>query len=302
MLGARSSELPSRLSVAARARNSILALASKRLLDVSVGVALAAVTLPLMVAIGVAILVDSPGPVIFRAKRIGRHGKPFAMYKFRTMVNGAHERLNEVAHLNVADGMTKIPDDPRVTRVGKWLRRFSLDELPQVVNILTGHMSLVGPRPHDAHELPEADLEHDPRLSVRPGLTGLWQISARSDPSLAKRVHFDLAYVNGWSLLLDAKILAKTVPVVVMGRGGLVDSASALSALLLGSPFRENSSNGHGPNGTHNTEIKKDATLESRRELDLPQSAAQGSVQHSQLTSTGGGIDISSGVASEAAS
>jgi hypothetical protein len=145
------------------------------------------------------------------------------MYKFRTMVKDAEERLHEVAHLNVAEGMTKIPDDPRVTRMGKWLRRFSLDELPQLVNVVAGHMSLVGPRPHDKHELPDDRVEHDPRLSMRPGLTGLWQVNARTDPSIARRVHYDLEYVDHWSLTLDLRILAKTIPAVVLGNGGKVE-------------------------------------------------------------------------------
>lgn len=213
-----------RHNVAVPTRGTVFALGVKRWLDVSLGIALAAVVLPLMVPIGLAIRIDSPGPALFRPTRIGKHGKPFAMFKFRTMVKGAEDRLQEFAHLNVADGMTKIPDDPRVTRIGKWLRRYSLDELPQILNIIAGHMSLVGPRPHDVHELPRTGLDKDPRLSVRPGLTGLWQVSARSDPNISSRVHHDLQYVNQWSLLLDAKILAKTVPVVVLGRGGRVDS------------------------------------------------------------------------------
>jgi lipopolysaccharide/colanic/teichoic acid biosynthesis glycosyltransferase len=118
--------------------------------------------------------------------------------------------------------MIKIPDDPRVTRIGKWLRRFSLDELPQLYNVILGHMSVVGPRPHDINDLPAHELEHDARLGVRPGLTGLWQVSARSDPNLDNRVRLDLHYVNRWSLLLDAKILAMTIPVVVLGKGGKI--------------------------------------------------------------------------------
>lgn len=203
-------------------RSSRVALGVKRLLDVTLGIAIGAVALPLMVTIAIAICLDSPGPALFRPKRVGRHGRHFPMYKFRTMVKDAHERLHEVQHLNIAEGMVKIPDDPRVTRVGKWLRKFSLDELPQIYNVITGHMSLVGPRPHDVHELPASELETDPRLSMRPGLTGLWQISARSDPSLASRIHLDTAYVTGWSLLLDAKILARAIPAVVVGKGGSV--------------------------------------------------------------------------------
>lgn len=223
-----------------------MALAVKRGLDILLGLALGVLASPLMVSIAAAIRLDSPGPILFRPTRIGRQGRLFTMYKFRTMVPGAEERLQELAHLNVADGMTKIPDDPRITRMGRWLRRFSLDELPQVYNVIAGDMSLVGPRPHDVHELPEGGLEQEPRLSVRPGLTGLWQVSARSDPNLASRVHFDLLYVRGWSLLLDAKILAQTVPVVVLGRGGLVDGAR-LSSVLNGSDFPFSSTNDAQP-------------------------------------------------------
>jgi len=190
-----------------------------------VGLGFGVVALPAMAVIWVVIRLDSPGPALFRAQRIGRHGKTFSMYKFRTMVDGAEERLHEYAHLNVADGMVKIPDDPRVTRIGKWLRRSSLDELPQIFNILVGHMSLVGPRPHDVHDLSALVVEQDPRMAMRPGLTGLWQVSARSDPSLESRIRFDLLYLNQWSLLLDAKIMVKTVPAVVLAKGGRVDGA-----------------------------------------------------------------------------
>ena len=209
-------------SRAALRRGAQGALLTKRALDITMAVALGVVTLPAMLLIAAAIRLDSPGPALFRPVRIGHRGKLFSMYKFRTMVHGAEGRLHEFAHLNLANGMVKIPDDPRVTRIGKWLRRFSLDELPQVYNVVLGHMSLVGPRPHDVHELPSNDLEHDPRLGMRPGLTGLWQVSARSDPNLESRVRFDLAYVNRWSLMLDVKILAKTIPVVVLGQGGKV--------------------------------------------------------------------------------
>src|SRR2546430_2678662 len=201
------------------------ALLIKRSLDITLGIAIGVLTLPAMLVIATAIRLDSPGPALFRAKRIGRDGALFSMYKFRTMVHGAEERLQELAHLNVANGMVKIPDDPRVTRIGKWLRRFSLDELPQVYNVLLGHMSLVGPRPHDLYDLnhlTSTDWENDPRLRMKPGVTGLWQVSARSDPNFENRVRFDLHYVNNWSLLLDAKILAKTIPVVVLGEGGKI--------------------------------------------------------------------------------
>jgi lipopolysaccharide/colanic/teichoic acid biosynthesis glycosyltransferase len=200
-----------------------MALRIKRSLDIAIGLAAGVVAAPAMLLIAAAIRLDSQGPALFKAKRIGRHGKPFSMYKFRTMVHGAEDRLHEFAHLNLAYGMVKIPDDPRVTRVGKWLRRFSLDELPQIYNIIAGHMSLVGPRPHDLDDLPRSGLELEPRLGMRPGLTGLWQVSARSDPNFESRVRYDLIYVSRWSLLLDAKILAQTVPAVIKGAGGKVD-------------------------------------------------------------------------------
>jgi lipopolysaccharide/colanic/teichoic acid biosynthesis glycosyltransferase len=208
-------------------RPSKAALAVKRGIDIALSLGLGLISLPLMLLIALAIRFDSRGPILFRATRVGRHGKRFPMLKFRTMVEDAHERLQELSHLNVAHGMVKIPDDPRVTKIGKLLRRYSLDELPQILNVIVGHMSLVGPRPHDDYELAQIGLEHDPRLLLRPGLTGLWQVSARSDPSLATRLRHDFRYVSSWSLFLDAKILAKTVPAVVLGKGGFVDDVSA---------------------------------------------------------------------------
>jgi lipopolysaccharide/colanic/teichoic acid biosynthesis glycosyltransferase len=224
---------PSGPLVAARQGARTGQLRAKRVIDIVAGVGLGVVALPAMVLIGAAIRLDSPGPALFRANRIGRHGKPFSMYKFRTMVHGAEDRLHEYAHLNVANGMVKIPNDPRVTRTGKWLRRFSLDELPHIYNVVAGHMSLVGPRPHDVHELPQGGLHLEPRFGMRPGLTGLWQVSARSDPRLESRVRIDLDYVNRWSLVLDAKILAKTVPAVVSGAGGKVHQTTSSTQVSL---------------------------------------------------------------------
>jgi lipopolysaccharide/colanic/teichoic acid biosynthesis glycosyltransferase len=159
------------------------------------------------------------------------------MLKFRTMVVDAEERLAEIAHLNVATGMVKIPDDPRVTRVGRWLRRYSLDELPQLYNVLVGHMSLIGPRPHDVSEHVPTTADHHLRLAMRPGLTGLWQVTARSDPRLETRVHYDLEYVTGWSLLLDAKILARTIPAVMLAKGGRIAHELALHNPLSGGDY-----------------------------------------------------------------
>src|SRR2546429_332296 len=192
-------------SLKAWRRRAGAALLIKRSLDVTLGIALGIVMLPAMLVIATAIRLDSPGPALFRAKRSGRNGALFSMYKFRTMVRGAEERLQELAHLNVANGMVKIPDDPRVTRIGKWLRRFSLDELPQAYNVLLGHMSLVGPRPHDLydlHHLTSTDWENDPRLRMKPGETGPWQGSARSDPNFENPVRFALHSANNWLMAL----------------------------------------------------------------------------------------------------
>jgi lipopolysaccharide/colanic/teichoic acid biosynthesis glycosyltransferase len=212
-----------------------LGLAVKRSLDVALSLALIVVALPLMIGIAAAIWLDSPGPVLYRTTRVGRHGKPFPMWKFRTMVADAHERLAEIAHLNVATGMVKIPDDPRVTRVGKWLRRYSLDELPQLYNIVAGHMSLVGPRPHDLTDDVPPTPDHHARLAMRPGLSGLWQVTARSDPRLETRIRCDLDYVTNWSLALDANILARTVPAVLLARGGRVAHGLSVISTMPGS-------------------------------------------------------------------
>lgn len=192
---------------------------------------------PLLLTLAAAIRFDSQGPVFFRAKRVGRAGREFTMYKFRSMVRDAEARLSEVAHLNRSDGMVKIPRDPRVTRVGRLLRRFSLDELPQLWNVLKGDMSLVGPRPHDFLEVVEGLLAGDAvlheRLGMRPGLTGIWQVTARAHPSLAVRIRCDLSYVRRWSLWLDTRLLAATIPAVLLGQGGQVNIAGASASPFL---------------------------------------------------------------------
>jgi lipopolysaccharide/colanic/teichoic acid biosynthesis glycosyltransferase len=203
-------------------RGAHFGLVFKRAVDLVAGLVLAALAMPLMAIIALAIRIDSTGPALYRPRRLGRGGRIFSMYKFRTMVQGADEKLKDVAHLNVASGMVKIPGDPRVTRVGKWLRRSSLDELPQLLNVVLGDMSLVGPRPHDVHELAGIDLDNDARLAMRPGLTGLWQVTARTDPSYERRLNLDRRYVEHWSLFADLKIIASTVPVMLRGQGGTV--------------------------------------------------------------------------------
>jgi lipopolysaccharide/colanic/teichoic acid biosynthesis glycosyltransferase len=197
-------------------------LAMKRLLDVALSCLAGVVLLPLMLAIAVIVLTDSGPPVFFRPERVGRGFTAFRQYKFRSMVKDAQARLPQLAHLNVAPGMIKIPNDPRVTRVGRWLRRLSLDELPQLVNVIRGDMSLVGPRPYAADEVSAGDAADRELFTMRPGLTGLWQISSRTDPSIEKRRQLDLEYVRKFSVGLDLQIMLATIPIVLLGRGGQV--------------------------------------------------------------------------------
>jgi exopolysaccharide biosynthesis polyprenyl glycosylphosphotransferase len=175
---------------------------------------------PLMVLVGLLVLVDSRGGAFYRQRRVGKDGREFTIVKFRTMVAGAHGARAELADRNEGAGVLfKLRRDPRVTRVGAVLRRYSLDELPQLFNVLTGSMSLVGPRP----PLPEECAAYDPdirrRLLVKPGLTGLWQISGRSDLPWEEAVRLDLRYVEDWSLALDTVILWKTLRAVLHGQG-----------------------------------------------------------------------------------
>jgi exopolysaccharide biosynthesis polyprenyl glycosylphosphotransferase len=175
-----------------------------------------------MAVIALLIKLTSPGPVMFRQPRSGLNGKPFTIYKFRTMVTNAEQFKHELAAMNEMSGpVFKVTNDPRVTPVGKWLRKFSLDELPQLFNVLRGEMSLVGPRPLPVDEVKRFDdLAHRRRLSVKPGLTCLWQISGRNQISDFKEwVRLDLEYIDHWSLWLDLKILLRTIPAVLIGTG-----------------------------------------------------------------------------------
>ncbi len=176
---------------------------------------------PLLVLVAVLVRVTSAGPVLFRQERVGKHGKPFRMTKFRSMYVDAEERLAQLEHLNEHGGgpLFKMRDDPRVTRVGRFLRRFSLDELPQLFDVLAFRMSLVGPRPPLSREVQLYEDDVRRRLRVRPGVTGLWQVSGRSDLSWEESVRLDLSYVENWSLWLDLKIIARTV-VAVLRRDG----------------------------------------------------------------------------------
>jgi len=167
-----------------------------------------------------AIRFDSPGPIFYKAQRIGRKGRAFSCYKFRTMVQNADKLKADLEHMNERDSVLfKIKKDPRITKVGKVLRKYSLDELPQFYNVLKGDMSLVGPRPPMAAEVEQYDLAHLRRLDVLPGITGLWQVEARQDPSFDSYISLDTAYVENWSLVMDLRILARTVGVVLSGTG-----------------------------------------------------------------------------------
>lgn len=192
----------------------------KRAMDIALSVLALLALFPLLLLISLVIKLDSTGPAIYRSKRVGRKGNKFNCYKFRTMLANADETKEHYRHLNERQGPTfKIKNDPRITRVGGLLRRYSLDEFPQLWNVLRGDMSLVGPRPHPLDDYARYNLEHLRRLDVRPGITGLWQVTARQDPSFEMNVRLDLEYIEEWSLGLDLKILLKTLPALLSGTG-----------------------------------------------------------------------------------
>jgi lipopolysaccharide/colanic/teichoic acid biosynthesis glycosyltransferase len=170
-----------------------------------------------------AVKLDSKGPVFFIQQRVGLHKKLFPMFKFRSMVVDAEERMKEIEHLNEADGaIFKIEDDPRVTRVGRFIRRTSIDELPQLINVLLGDMSLVGPRPMSIRDVSLFDKAvQRKRFSVRPGITGLWQVSGRSDLPFDRWIELDLEYIDRWNFMADIKILFRTIPAVLKGSGAV---------------------------------------------------------------------------------
>lgn len=192
----------------------------KRAMDIAGAITGLLVGAPLMLVLALMIKFTSPGPVIFRQKRGGLAGRPFTLYKFRTMVRDAEERKVHLRHLNERTGAAfKIRNDPRITRVGRFLRRLSLDELPQFYNVLKGDMSLVGPRPLPVAEEIEYTAWQRARLSVKPGLTGIWQISSRDRSCFDHWVRLDLQYIRGMSFWLDVKILLMTLPAVLSRRG-----------------------------------------------------------------------------------
>ncbi len=195
---------------------------AKRCVDCVSAVAGLALLAPVLVLIAVLVKLDSTGPVLFVQRRVGLRGRPFRMLKFRTMRDGAELEHSSVAHLNKNGDsrLFKIPEDPRVTPLGRRLRRWSLDELPQLFNILVGDMSLVGPRPFFESDLDDYEAHHFRRLAVKPGLTGLWQVSGRSDiVEFDEVVRLDRHYIENWSLALDFVILARTIPTILRRRG-----------------------------------------------------------------------------------
>jgi exopolysaccharide biosynthesis polyprenyl glycosylphosphotransferase len=194
--------------------------AFKRLVDI-VGALVGLVILsPIILGAAVAIRLRDGSPVLFRQIRVGLHGRPFTIYKFRTMVGDAEERYREVAPLSDTQGAAfKMENDPRVTPLGRTIRKWTLDELPQLLNVLKGDMSLVGPRPAPPREVDEYDIWHRRRLSVRPGMTGLWQVEARFDDHFDDRAELDLRYIDQWSLWMDLAILLRTLPAVLTPRG-----------------------------------------------------------------------------------
>lgn len=197
-----------------------LATILKRELDVFLAAVLLAALSPLMLAVAIAVKLDSDGSVLYHCWRLGKRGRQFTCYKFRTMVSDAHAMRGHLKHLNEYEKILfKIREDPRITPLGKFLRKYSLDELPQLCNVLVGDMSLVGPRPPLPEEYEQYSAECRQRLRVKPGITGLWQVTARQNPSFDVYMRLDLQYVENWSLWWDLKILLQTIPAVLRGTG-----------------------------------------------------------------------------------
>jgi exopolysaccharide biosynthesis polyprenyl glycosylphosphotransferase len=195
-------------------------LVAKRLIDVVGATAGLVVLSPLLLVTAILVRLREGSPVIFRQTRVGLHGRPFTILKFRTMAPDAEQRLHEVAYLNEREGAAfKASNDPRMSPIGRRLRRTSIDELPQLWNVLRGEMSLVGPRPPLPQEVLQYDIWHRRRLSMKPGITGLWQVESRNEPSFDRWVELDLSYIDRWTLWLDFRILFRTMPGVIMARG-----------------------------------------------------------------------------------
>lgn len=213
-----SPSIPERSDAAVRPMYAL----TKRLFDVSFALLLLTAAVPLWVVTALLIRFTTPGPIIFRQTRIGRNGRPFVCYKFRTMVDNAEAQREALEHLNEMSGpVFKVRADPRVTHVGRWLRKTSADELPQLINILKGEMSVVGPRPPLPREVAQYSAYERVRLSVKPGLTCLWQVSGRSQLDFAAWVALDAKYVERCNFWYDLSIVLLTVPAVLSGRGAM---------------------------------------------------------------------------------
>ena len=202
------------------APDSELRLFFKRIFDIVLSFTSLVILSPLLLAIAAMIKITSPGPVLFQQTRCGLGGRRFTLYKFRSMINNAEQMRAELHQLNELDGpVFKISDDPRITTVGRWLRRFSLDELPQLWNIFSGEMSFVGPRPAVPEEVDQYEDWQRRRLRMRPGLTCIWVLEGRSHVDFNRWMQLDLKYIDTWSLWLDTKIFLRTIPIVLSGRG-----------------------------------------------------------------------------------
>jgi lipopolysaccharide/colanic/teichoic acid biosynthesis glycosyltransferase len=192
---------------------------AKRAMDIAMAIAGLIVLTPMFAVIGAVMVATEGRPVFFRQVRVGLQGRPFTIVKFRTMVPDAEARYAEVVALSDTQGAAfKMTNDPRITKLGAFLRKTSIDELPQLWNVLRGEMSIVGPRPAPPREVAEYDIWHRRRLSMKPGITGLWQVEARLDESFDRRAALDLRYIDGWSVWLDMKIIARTIPAMLQGR------------------------------------------------------------------------------------
>jgi exopolysaccharide biosynthesis polyprenyl glycosylphosphotransferase len=195
-------------------------LAVKRAMDVVLSFAGLLLSAPMLGLAAIWIRLDSPGPAIYSAQRMGKKGKSFRCYKLRTMQVDADSVKEKLRKKNERNGpFFKMEHDPRITRAGHWLRKFSIDELPQLVNVLLGDMSLVGPRPHPLDDYARYTIEHLRRLDVKPGVTGLWQVTARCDPSFETNMNLDIQYIENWSLRMDLRILLKTIPSLMKAEG-----------------------------------------------------------------------------------